>query len=60
MRLWLIVVLALACLAGCSSPVSMRNPMTGETVKCGPYVGVAREMQCINDYKDQGFVRVPG
>jgi len=58
-------------LAGCSTdPVYMKNKETGEIVKCGPYyVGLAKdfkmegiahqESQCIQDYKEQGFIRIP-
>jgi hypothetical protein len=46
----------------------MKNPTTGQVVTCGtrhPYTVVEsaveqREAQCIQDYKEQGFVRVPG
>lgn len=46
----------------------MINKATGKTAQCGPYYtglapdfklqGIAmRESQCIQDYKEQGFVR---
>lgn len=54
----------LAALAACST-VEMRHPATGQVVKCGPYSKGAnsagdamREAQCINDFKEQGYVRV--
>ena len=47
--------------------VILQNPQTGKTAQCGPYYtgldggigkGIpAREAQCIQDYKEQGFVR---
>ncbi len=59
----------LVVLAGCTmtEPVYMKNLQTGLVVKCGPYDGrplqslasAQRESQCIQDYKEQGFVRVP-
>jgi hypothetical protein len=62
-------VIAVSLLCGCRDAVYMRNA-SGETVKCGSvYTGLAgdfelmgiaaRESQCIQDYKDQGFRRVP-
>lgn len=55
-------------LAACTSPVRMQHPETGAIVECGPYpagglAGISsasREAQCINDYKEQGFVRFGG
>lgn len=64
-----LLVLALLGLAGCTDAINLRNPVTGQTVQCGPYYtgldggigkGIpAREAQCIADYKEQGFIRVP-
>ena len=62
-------VIAVSLLCGCTDAVYMRNA-SGETVKCGSVytslagdfesMGIAaRESQCIQDYKDQGFRRVP-
>ena len=62
-------VIAVSLLCGCTDAVYMRNA-SGEIVKCGSvYTGLAgdfelmgiaaRESQCIQDYKDQGFIRVP-
>ena len=60
---------------GCGTqtePVYLKNSSTGEVVQCGPYGNdpsiygtnvpqavAMREAQCIRDYKEQGFVRVP-
>ena len=58
----------LLILAACTTdPVFMRHPETGQTVQCGPYdsggvkatAAALHEAQCIQDYKEQGFVRVP-
>lgn len=65
MRYLTLVGLCVA-LAGCSSPVVMRNAM-GMTANCGPYpalgingiVGAERERQCIQDYQRQGYERAP-
>ncbi len=57
-------------LASCTTtkPVFLTHPKTGATVQCGPYPtrGLAKPMaaamhetQCIQDYKEQGYVRVP-
>jgi hypothetical protein len=63
------IFLVAACLlvAGCTtSAVEMRNPLTGQVAKCGPYgFGLAfgglhtaeRERGCIADYQRQGFER---
>ncbi len=68
MRTIILTVLAVG-LAGCvtTDPVYMKNPNTGQVVQCGPYdnralnsmASAQRESQCIQDYKEQGFVRSP-
>jgi hypothetical protein len=63
------VICVLAVLTGCAnSRTYLKNPATGEVVKCGSLHPVTlaewavqnREAQCITDYKEQGFVRVAG
>jgi len=66
-----IIDFVLLALIGCTStdPVFLRHPKTGQTVQCGSYkyrgVGappmavVVRESKCIDDYKQQGYERVP-
>jgi hypothetical protein len=53
--------------AGCvNNRVYLKNAATGEVVKCrashvGPLLALAAqkdEAQCVNDYKEQGYVRV--
>ena len=47
--------------------VYLKNSGTGQVVQCGPYdnrslksaATAVREAQCIQDYKEQGFARVP-
>jgi hypothetical protein len=65
---WIAVFSALALLACVhTDPVYMRNATTGKVVVCGPYrnngvnaePAATHERQCIQDYKEQGFVRVP-
>jgi len=60
-----VIVLA----AGCTdSTTYLKNDKTGEVVKCGGLHAVTlaewaiqkREAQCIQDYKERGYVRVPG
>jgi hypothetical protein len=55
-------------LSGCiDSSVYLKNPRTGEVVKCGSLHGTsyfesnvqANDFHCINDYKEQGYVRIP-
>ena len=56
-------------LGGCANSTTyLKNEKTGEVVTCGGTHAVtlaegaiqAREAQCIQDYKERGFVRVPG
>jgi len=58
--------------SACSTDlIYLKNKETGEVVHCGGHFvgldkdfkieGIAQEeSQCIKDYKEQGFVRVPG
>jgi hypothetical protein len=66
----IIATAAALCLGigACTSAVKLRNPATGETASCGPYLmeglgqpaSVAdREARCISDFQRQGFQRVP-
>ena len=66
--LFLGLVFLLASCASTTKPVFLTHPKTGATVQCGPYPtrGLAKPMaaamhetQCIQDYKEQGYVRVP-
>ena len=65
--LYLGLVFLLANCAVTTQPVHMVNPQTGATVQCGPYnmrgtyalSAAMHETQCIQDYKEQGYVRVP-
>ena len=59
----------LLILGGCTdSTTFLKNEKTGEVVKCGGFHTVTlaegaiqkREAQCIQDYKERGFVRVSG
>ena len=59
--------LLLLLLGGCAdSTTYLKNEKTGEIVKCGGLHAVTiaewaiqkREAQCIDDYKERGFVRV--
>ncbi len=70
----LIKTAALICvafaLAACAriEAVRLKHPETGHIVQCGPYTGltdytysgaVISQRGCVEDYKDQGYVRVP-
>jgi hypothetical protein len=59
----------LLLVSGCAdSTTYLKNEKTGEAVKCGGVHAVTlaesaiqqREAQCIQDYKERGFVRIPG
>ena len=59
----------LLIVSGCAdSTTYLKNEKTGEVVKCGGPHAITlredaiqrREAQCIQDYKERGFVRVPG
>lgn len=57
--------IALGVLCGCTSAITMRNPTTGATAKCGPYLlttaqryaSTIRESLCVEDFQRQGYVR---
>jgi hypothetical protein len=61
-------IIAGATLAACAhtQPVELKNEQTGESVTCGPYpapplraaANVMQQNQCIQDFEQQGFVRV--
>ena len=69
MRKLIIISALVGVLGACTTtePVYLRHQKTGQVVQCGPYDGrpiqssasAVREAQCINDYKEQGFVRIP-
>ncbi len=50
-----------------TEPIYLRHQKTGQIVQCGPDYGddvkataiPIREVTCINDYRLQGFVRIP-
>lgn len=57
-------------LAACSTEtIYMKNPTTGQTATCGGHplafpiyatVASSHDQECVQDYKEQGYVRVPG
>jgi hypothetical protein len=63
----ILIVLTCAALGACTDAVVLRNAMTGQTAKCGPYVmdsafsdsQAQREARCVSDYQRQGFERAP-
>ena len=66
---WIVLLLSVGLVA-CTYPVVMKNPKSGQIAYCGPYwTGLAsdyslsgvidRELQCVRDFKEQGFVRAP-
>ena len=61
---YLMILLAVGILAGCSNTTYLKHPNTGETVKCGPYSttdlsgeGAIMEMHCIDDFQRMCYVR---
>jgi len=62
---YLIMLMAVEILAGCTHTTSLKHPDTGETVQCGPYPssglaaegGAIREAKCIDDFQRMGYVR---
>lgn len=66
MKIAVIIAAALIGLAGCSyETVRMQNPQTGAVADCGPYrtnqisgSGAALLIACVDDFKQQGYVRV--
>jgi len=63
-----IAIAGLCILEGCAdSTVFMKNEATGQVVKCGGVHPITlaeqafenREARCEQDYKEQGFVRIP-
>lgn len=64
MRVALVSLFAII-LAGCAA-VYLKHPVTGEAVTCGPYpqgisswASARREAKCVDDFKEQGYLRVP-
>jgi hypothetical protein len=66
---YFIVLCSLFVLAACATqPVQLRHPQTGKVVECGPYetynasskqTAAIRERGCIEDFKQQGYMRLP-
>ncbi len=64
-----IFCLLIVALIGCSQTpiVYMKNPLNGQIATCGPYknndlnatAAAMQEHQCIEDYKQQGYLRSP-
>jgi hypothetical protein len=64
-------LLVCAALAGCTQPIILRNPQTGETVDCGPRdafgTGAGQDAltssqhaeDCVKDYTARGWLRSP-
>lgn len=58
---WLLMISVVA-LAGCTVPIELVHPKTGEVRTCGPYPGPLyygrkETDRCMADYKEQGYVR---
>ncbi len=68
MERWLVGVLLVLAACGRVDPVTLKHPETGESVQCGPYTGltdrsyaggVLQQRGCIEDYRAQGYKRIP-
>lgn len=59
----LLLLAGVLAVSGCTDAIRLTNPATGQTATCGPYpIGVmvqasSREARCLQDFKEQGFVR---
>ena len=71
MRHFLAFLLISAFLVACGTidAVTLKHPVTGEIVQCGPHTGLGKssfaataalQRGCIEDFKEQGFQRVTG
>jgi hypothetical protein len=68
MRIPLLASLLLLSLAACTTEkIYMKNETTGVIAKCGAHsmafpiyatVAATHDNECVQDYKDQGYVRV--
>lgn len=59
---WLLPMFLLLCACQHTGKVYLKNQKTGQVVECGDMRGYNREIgdaQCIEDYKEQGYVRIP-
>jgi hypothetical protein len=59
---WALAITLGGC--GVSETVYLRHPETGTRIQCGPYFGIPRSnhiylRDCVGDYQQQGYVRVP-
>jgi hypothetical protein len=58
----IVMVLLAAFLGACTAmdTVHLRNPATGQTAQCGPFMADLGEPRgCLDNYAKQGFERVP-
>ena len=66
----LLIIAALLALPACTTEaIYMRNPKTGEVATCGAHplafpiyatVAASHDHECVEDYREQGFVRAAG
>ena len=69
MMRFLLAALGALALAGCTQTMYMKDPKTGVVAECGDHPAVfviyamvasGHDEQCVQDYKQEGYVRVPG
>lgn len=62
-------VVFLVFLSACTETIYMKNSATGQMATCGHHplifpiyatIAAAHDQDCVGNYKEQGFVRVPG
>ena len=65
---WILLV-SLVALPACTEAIHLRNPATGQVATCGNHplafpvyatIASTHDQECVRDFKEQGFVRVPG
>ena len=68
MKYGVLMVIALGLAACTTTPVHLKHQETGKVVQCGPFrqggptgavAAAMHEAKCIDDFKEQGYVRVP-
>lgn len=64
---WAAIGLVL-CLGACTEAMYMKDPATGQVAECGGHwllfpiyatVASTHDGECVKDYKEQGWTRVP-
>jgi hypothetical protein len=69
MRIGLMFLVSLVGLTACTTEsIYMKNPASGEVAECGGHplafpiyatIAATHDADCVRDYKEQGWLRVP-